>query len=93
MTLERCLDEAGKLGFWPMKKRRALRGPILDWLAESIPQGHDLNEKQVNEAINDRIKVMDHAYFRRMLVETGRLCRTPYGDRYWRPADRPEGSL
>lgn len=68
-----------------MKKGKALRGPLLDLLVEEIPRGEKLTEPEVNEAIKAKIATMDHAYFRRILVETGRLDRTPYGDAYWRP--------
>ena len=58
---------------------------MLDWLADRFPKHADLDEKQVNAIIQANTATLDHANFRRFLVETGRLCRTPYGDRYWRP--------
>jgi hypothetical protein len=85
MTIERCLDEDGRIFVWPMKKHKSRRGPLLDMLAEQIPVGEKWTEKQVNEAIKAKIATMDHVYFRRVLIETRRLERTPYGDAYGRP--------
>ncbi|MBS1724478.1 MAG: DUF2087 domain-containing protein [Armatimonadetes bacterium] len=89
MDFTRCFDGDGRLSFWPMKRRRALRVPILDWLVSNFPKDKDLTEKEVNTIIQGRIATMDHVYFRRVLVDTGRLERTPYGDRYWLPAEAP----
>jgi len=91
VDVSRYLDKEGRILFLPMKKGKALRGPLLDLLVEGIPSGVTLTEGEVNEAIKGKIATLDHAYFRRVLVETGRLERTPYGDAYWRPGTLTPG--
>ena len=81
--LSNYYDEDGRLKQYP-RKRRELRAPILDALAEGFAVGERYTEKEVNARIAARIAFSDVETLRRELIDTGRLSRLRDGSQYWR---------
>lgn len=91
--LKRYLDPQGRIAIWPGKKRRAERSALLDLLAPLIADGERISEEEVKARLKPRIATLDHAYFRRELVDSGRWGRVKDGEQYWRktgPVDDSE---
>jgi hypothetical protein len=77
------LDKDGRIDRIPIPNRTRI--PLLAYLAEKFETGRDYTEKEVNGIISGWHTFNDYFILRRLLVDTGFLCRVPNGSRYWRP--------
>ncbi|MBT8938006.1 DUF2087 domain-containing protein [Lactobacillus delbrueckii] len=64
-----------------LRKQKA-KEALFEALIDRFEFGRDYSEKEVNEVL--AAVYNDYAILRRYLVDTGRLGRDPYGQRYWR---------
>ncbi len=82
LTIERFLDEEGKISQLPSKKEP--RYAVLTYLADKFSDDREYTEKEVNAIINDWHTFGDYFVLRRELIESHLLGRTRDGARYWK---------
>ena len=75
------LDDDGKITRVPAPNKTKI--PVLEYLAGKFEQQQILNEKEVNEIINNWHTFGDHYILRRLLIDYKFLDRTPNGAKYW----------
>lgn len=80
--LARFLDADGKLKQWPAKQ--AVREEACAYLAQQFQDNRDYTEPDVNAIIASAHTFGDYFLLRRAMIESGYLCRTPDGSRYWK---------
>ena len=83
----RLFDAAGRLTRWPGKDSQ--RQLCLWALWAGFPAGQVFTERQVNEMLNERHLVGDHALLRRDLYDRGLVDRNADGSAYRRIEQRP----
>lgn len=84
--LTRFLDADGKLKQWPAK--HMIREEACAYLAEQFQYDRDYTEHEVNAIISSAHTFEDYFLLRRAMIDSGYLCRTPNGSRYWRNKDK-----
>ncbi len=82
ITIKRFLDEEGKIEQLPAKK--AKRYAVLAYLSEKFESGKNYTEKEVNGIIDEWHTFGDYFILRREMVDSGLICRTSNGERYWK---------
>ncbi len=86
--LNRFLDEDGKLKQWPAKQM--IKEEACAYLAQKFEYDRDYTEHDVNAIIASNHTFGDYFLLRRSLIESGYLCRTPNGSRYWKNKEKQE---
>ena len=81
-SIERFLDENGKLKQWPAKQ--AMRLLVCGYLAEKFACDALYTEQDVNAILSSWHTFGDYFVLRRAMVENGYLSRLPDGSRYWK---------
>ena len=89
--LARFLDADGKLKQWPAKQ--TMREEACAYLAQQFQFGRDYTERDVNAIIASNHTFGDYFLLRRALIESGYLCRTPDGSRYWKNKEKQEREI
>ena len=84
--LTRFLDADGKLKQWSAKQ--AIREEACAYLALKFQYDRDYTERDVNAIIASAHTFGDYFVLRRAMIESGYLCRTPNGSRYWRNKEK-----
>lgn len=84
--LARFLDADGKLKQWPAKQM--IREEACAYLAQQFQYDRDYTEPDVNAIIASAHTFGDYFLLRRSLIESGYLCRTPNGSRYWKNKEK-----
>ncbi len=84
--LARFLDADGKLKQWPAKQM--MKEEACAYLAQQFQYDRDYTEPDVNAIIASAHTFGDYFLLRRALIESGYLCRTPNGSRYWRNKEK-----
>jgi hypothetical protein len=87
--LGRFLDANGKLKQWPAKQ--AMREEACAYLAQQFQHDREYTEQDVNAIIASTHTFEDYFLLRRAMVESGYLCRTPDGRRYWKSKEKQRG--
>lgn len=82
-TLERYLDEEGRVTRWPGRKHKQDQEVILDYLASKFTPGKRYHERDVNAILSQFHTFEDWAMLRRELFERGYFNRTKDGAVYW----------
>lgn len=83
-SLDRFLDEQGRILVWPARKHTSRRILMLEYLVEAFEFDREYSEAEVNELLRSRHAFDDPAYLRRTLIDSGRLERDSYGRSYRR---------
>lgn len=86
-TIDRFLDEEGRLKQWPAKQK--FKALALQYMAEKFEPEHIYTEHEVNAILASWHSFSDLFILRRGLIEAGLLQRKPDGSAYWRPASEP----
>jgi hypothetical protein len=91
IKLARFLDADGKLKQWPAK--HAIREEACAYIARQFQDDRDYTEQEVNAILASAHTFGDYFLIRRTMVDSGYLCRTPDGSRYWmnKEKQRSEG--
>lgn len=84
--LARFLDADGKLKQWPAKQ--SIREEACAYLAQQFQNDRDYTERDVNAIITSVHTFGDYFLLRRAMVDSGYLCRTPDGSRYWKNKEK-----
>ena len=88
-TINRFLDEQGRLLGWPSKRRDQLL--LLEYLAAQFEPRRDYTEKEVNALLIQHMHPVfkDYAIVRRALYDYRFIDRERDGSRYWRVEANP----
>ena len=84
--LARFLDVEGKLKQWPAKQM--IREEACAYLAQQFQYDTDYTEQDINAIISSNHTFGDYFLLRRTMIESGWLCRTPDGSRYWKNKEK-----
>jgi hypothetical protein len=85
ITLEKYLDEQGRITRWPTRKGERLIGQqlVLNYLITKFDSHREYTEREVNDLLRQWHTFEDWAILRREMFERNLLGRTPDGRRYW----------
>ena len=84
--IDRFLDEEGKLKQLPSKQ--APREEAYAYIAEKFDLDREYSEHEVNAILASWHTFGDYFILRRGLIESGWLCRTRDGSKYWRNPEK-----